>query len=224
MENKIGNTNDVAAFSFYANKNITTGGEGGAVSTNNPMLADKLRILSLHGMDKDGWSRFKNNGRWSYDISLLGYKYNLTDIASSIGINQLKNANKWQKRRLDISNQYFKGLKSVDGIELPPKANDISKHANHLFIIQINKECWSISRNDLIIKLNKLGIGTSVHYRPIHMHSYYVNKYGFKADDFKKSKNLFENVISIPLYPDLKKTEISYIIDSLNELWYKYSK
>ena len=222
--NKIGDTDNASAFSFYANKNITTGGEGGAIATNDSKLADRLRVLSLHGMDKDGWSRFKSKGKWSYDISQLGYKYNLTDIASIIGIEQLKNVNKWHKKRSDIFDQYYKGLKSIEGIKLPPKANDNSKHAKHLYIIQIREKFWKISRDDLIIKLNKLGLGTSVHYRPVHMHSFYQKKYGFKPEDFIESKNLYESAISIPMYPDLRKQEILYIINIINELWRKYSK
>ena len=222
--NKIGDTDYAAAFSFYANKNITTGGEGGAIATNDSKLADRLRMLSLHGMDKDGWSRFKSHGKWSYDISQLGYKYNLTDIASIIGINQLKNVNKWHKKRSNVFDQYRRGLKSIEGIKLPPKANNNSKHAKHLYIIQIREKFWKISRNDLIIKLNKLGLGTSVHYRPVHMHSFYQKKYGFKPEDFIKSKNLYESAISIPMYPDLKNEEILYIIKIINELWSKYSK
>ena len=221
--NKIGDTDDAAAFSFYANKNITTGGEGGAITTNDSKLGDRLRKLSLHGMNKDGWSRFKSNGKWSYDISQLGYKYNLTDIASSIGINQLRNVNKWHNRRLDISDQYYRGLQSIEGIKLPPKANDSSKDAKHLYIIQIRKKRWKISRDDLIVKLNEFGVGTSVHYRPVHMHSFYQKKYGFKPEDFVKSKNLYESAISIPMYPDLKNEEILYIIDIMNNLWSKYS-
>jgi len=221
--NKIGDTEDAAAFSFYANKNITTGGEGGAIATNDSKLADRLRKLSLHGMNKDGWSRFKSNGKWSYDISQLGYKYNLTDIASSIGINQLRNINKWHSKRLGISDLYYGGLKSIEGIKLPPEANDLSKDAKHLYIIQIRKKLWKISRDDLIVKLNELGVGTSVHYKPVHMHSFYQNKYGFKVDDFVKSKNLYESAISIPMYPDLKNEEILYIIDIINDLWRKYS-
>lgn len=221
--NKIGDTNNAAAFSFYANKNITTGGEGGAIATNDSKLADRLRILSLHGMDKDGWSRFKSNGKWSYDISQLGYKYNLTDIASTIGIDQLKNVNKWHKKRSDFFNQYNKGLRLIEGIKLPPSSNDISNHAKHLYVIQFKESFWKISRDDLIIKLNELGLGTSVHYRPVHMHSFYKKKYRFKAEDFINSKNLYERAISIPMYPDLKNEEILYIIDIINELWSKYS-
>ena len=221
--NKIGDTYDSVAFSFYANKNITTGGEGGAIATNDSKLADRLRKLSLHGIDKSGWSRFKSGGKWSYDVSLLGYKYNLTDVASSIGIDQLNNTNRWLKRRSDIFDQYHNGFQSIEGIKLPPSANNLSKHAKHLYIIQIIKENWIISRDNLIVKLKELGIGTSVHYKPVHMHSYYQNKYGYKEENFIESKNLYESVISIPIYPDLKNEEVLYIIESLNELWAKYS-
>ena len=106
------NTNDAAAFSFYANKNITTGGEGGAISTNDKSKAEKIRKLSLHGMNKDGWSRYSNKGRWSYDIGSLGYKYNLTDIASSIGLIQLSQVNEWHLKRESIFKNITKALKN----------------------------------------------------------------------------------------------------------------
>tara|TARA_B100001250_G_scaffold411569_1_gene440551 strand:- start:1446 stop:2612 length:1167 start_codon:yes stop_codon:yes gene_type:complete len=220
---KIGNTEDAATFSFYANKNITTGGEGGAIATNNASLAEKLKKLSLHGMNKDGWSRYSNAGKWSYDISLLGYKYNLTDIASKIGLIQLQNIKSWHNKREIIAKKYDKGFSAIKGIKLPPKQGKNSRHARHLYIIQINKKYWSIDRNQIIIELNKKGIGTSVHYLPIHMHSYYQKKYGFKPNDYPQSKGLFEAAISLPIYPDLNNNEILHIIDSIKELWNKYS-
>tara|TARA_Y100000741_G_scaffold92303_1_gene68435 strand:- start:10976 stop:12142 length:1167 start_codon:yes stop_codon:yes gene_type:complete len=220
---KIGNTEDAATFSFYANKNITTGGEGGAIATNNTSLAEKLKKLSLHGMNKDGWSRYSNTGKWSYDIGLLGYKYNLTDIASKIGLIQLQNIKSWHNKREIIAKKYDKGFSAINGIKLPPQQGKNSMHARHLYIIQINKKYWSIDRNQIIVELNKKGIGTSVHYLPIHMHSYYQKKYGFKPNDYPQSKVLFEAAISLPIYPDLNNNEILYIIDSIKELWNKYS-
>jgi len=221
---KIGDTDHVAAFSFYANKNITTGGEGGAIATNNTILSDKIRKLSLHGMNKGGWARYSSHGKWSYDIGMLGYKYNLSDIASMIGLLQLEKIDFWHKKREKIAQKYNKSFNLIDGIKIPPSQNNKSKHARHLYIIQIIKEKWSISRNELIIELNSRGIGTSVHYLPIHMHSYYQKKYGFKPADYSKSKELYERAISLPIFPDLKENEISYIVDNINELWEKYSK
>jgi len=218
---KVGNTDHASAFSFYANKNITTGGEGGALATNDSKLADKARMLSLHGMSKDGWRRFETNGSWRYDIQELGYKYNMTDIAASFGIEQLTHIDQWYKRRKEIVTKYIKGFESIEGIILPKHLNG-TLHAWHLYVIRIVSECWKINRDKLIEKINKHGIGTAVHYIPVHMHSYYEKKYGYKPDDFPVAKRLSETVITLPLYPRLSDIEVEYIISALNELWIKY--
>jgi dTDP-4-amino-4,6-dideoxygalactose transaminase len=213
--------NHAIALSFYANKNITTGGEGGALVTNDIKLYDKVKKLSLHGMSKDGWKRFQTNGKWEYDVSEMGYKYNMTDIAASFGIDQLKKINLWHKKRKVISEKYKIGFNNIEGIILPIHSNG-GLHAWHLYVIRLIPNLWKISRNELIEKINKQGIGTSVHYRPIHMHSYYVNKYGFKAEDFPIAKEVYETSISLPIYPKLKSTQIDYVIEKLKILWQKY--
>jgi dTDP-4-amino-4,6-dideoxygalactose transaminase len=220
---KVGNTNHAAAFSFYANKNITTGGEGGAIATNDAVLADKVRKLSLHGMSKDGWKRFESGGKWSYDVSELGYKYNMTDIAASFGLEQMTHIVDWHKRRFEIANLYYNGLSEIEGLILP-KHTSGEVHAWHLYVIQIIPEMWKISRNELIEKINKKGVGTSVHYIPVHMHSYYVNKYGFNPTDFPIAKQLSETVITLPLYPKMTNKQVDYVISILNGLWLKYKK
>lgn len=218
---KVGNTNHAAAFSFYANKNITTGGEGGALSTNDNSLADKMRKLSLHGMSKDGYKRFQSNGKWAYDVSELGYKYNMTDISASFGLWQLRFFNNWFSRRIEIVNEYNTWFNCIEGVICPTKKVR-TDNAWHLYIVRIIPDLWKISRNELINKINQKGIGTSVHYIPIHMHSYYKKKYGFKPDSFPRSKTLSETVISLPLYPALKDEEVSYIAKTILDLWEKY--
>lgn len=221
---KVGDTKDAACFSFYANKNITTAGEGGAISTNNAKYAEKIRKLSLHGMSKDGWKRFAKGGKWAYDVSELGYKYNLTDLAAAFGLWQFGQVSEWSNRRSKIVRIYRKNLKNIPNLlsrsELPKNI----KHANHLFIVRIDNKYWKINRDSVIEKLNKSGIGTSVHYIPIHMHSYYYKKYGFKANDFPVSKNLYEQVITLPLYPSLKAEEVQYISEVFLDIWNKNKK
>ncbi len=148
-ELKIGNTNHAAAFSFYANKNLTTGGEGGAISTNDGKLAEKIKRMSLHGMTKDGWNRYQSKTKWEYDIVELGYKYNLTDLAASYGIWQLGQIKKWQKRRIEIYNRYTDGLRSIDKITLPKY---VPGNSLHLFVIAMNLDKWQITRDELIEK------------------------------------------------------------------------
>ena len=215
---KIGDNNHICCFSFYANKNITTGGEGGAISTNDNLLANKLRKLSLHGMSKDGWNRFSKGGKWAYDISDLGYKYNMTDYAAAFGIDQLDRIEKWHQKRLAIADQYKLGLKNIEGIILPQHYQG-EKHSWHLYIIRIVPEIWSIDRNDIILKLNARGVGTSVHYIPVHHHSYFKKKYGFKENDFPNSNKLSGTVISLPIYPGLEINEVKYVIDTIKNLW-----
>ena len=220
---KVGNTDNGCAFSFYSNKNITSGGEGGAFTTNNKLLAEKVRKLSLHGMSRDGWNRFKMGNKWSYDISMLGYKYNMTDISASFGVNQLKKVDDWQIRRKEIVKKYLNDLDGIDGIILP-KHKSGKLHAWHLFIIKIKKKYWTISRDKIIEEINDKGIGTSVHYIPIHMHSYYKRKYQFKNSDYPIAKDLSECVISLPIYPLLEAHSVTYIITIIKEIWEKYKK
>lgn len=216
---KIGNTNHASAFSFYANKNITTGGEGGAVSTNDERFAKKIKKLSLHGISKDGWHRFKDNGKWEYDITELGYKYNLTDISAAFGLWQFKNIDKWQTRRKNIANKYLSLLSGVEGINLPEL---IDGHAWHLFVIKIDLSKWKISRNEIIKKLNAKGIGLAVHYKPIHMLSYYKKNYDLDNKDFSNANKLFHSIISLPIYPTLDNFQVEYISNTIIKLYSDY--
>tara|TARA_Y100001970_G_C14161075_1_gene818562 strand:+ start:54 stop:1208 length:1155 start_codon:yes stop_codon:yes gene_type:complete len=218
---KIGNTNHAAAFSFYANKNFTTGGEGGAISTNDRILAEKIKKLSLHGITKDGWKRFKRDGNWEYDIVEMGYKYNLTDYAACFGLWQMKKIDDWQKRREEIFQKYINGLHHLKSIELP---KIVTGHSKHLFVIRLNLDKWSITRNNFIEKMNEKGIGLAVHYKPLHQLSYYKSKYEFNFNDFGRANSLFESVISLPIYPKLSDSSVDYIISSILELEDMFTK
>tara|TARA_B100001250_G_C19769910_1_gene776617 strand:+ start:335 stop:1495 length:1161 start_codon:yes stop_codon:yes gene_type:complete len=220
---KVGNTHHAAAFSFYANKNMTTFGEGGALATNDDNLAESVKNISLHGITKDGWKRFDSGGKWEYDITQLGYKYNMPDISASFGIWQLKQISDWQGIRKNIVKQYLTGLENNEGIILPHYAKN-DGNAWHLFVIQIKLAFWGISRNEIIDRLVEKGIGVAVHYKPIHMLDYYHKKLDYKSTDFPRSKVLFDSVISLPLYPNLSGNEIDYIIVTLNNLYAQYSK
>ena len=218
---KVGDTDYAAAFSFYANKNITTGGEGGALATNNYDLAKKVKKLSLHGITRDGWNRFRKNGNWEYDIVELGFKYNLTDYAASYGLWQMNHITKWQKRRNEIVEKYNNALSGIEGISLP----DIMKgHSKHLYVIKLMTNRWSISRDDFIDLMNERGIGLAVHYKPIHLLSYYKKHYKFNKNNFPIANLLFNSIITLPLYPSLTDRELDYIIKNILELYKIYSK
>lgn len=220
---KVGNTSHGAAFSFYANKNLTTFGEGGAFATNDENIAAKVKRLSLHGINKDGWARYGTGGQWEYDVSELGFKYNLSDISASFGLWQMKHLDRWQNRRREIVKTYKSGLKNLHGLILPDMTRN-DGNAWHLFVIKIRADYWKISRNELIEKINELGIGISVHYRPIHLFSYYQRKYEYNSDNFPNANSLFESVITLPLYPSLKEEEVDYIINSISFLSENYLK
>ena len=212
--------NHAVAFSFYANKNITSAGEGGALATSNKKLAHKIKKLSLHGITKDGWNRYKKFGKWEYDITELGFKYNMTDVSASFALWQWQFLKKWQSSRRDIVKRYSKGLKDIEGIILP---NIDQKHAMHLYVIRLKLELWQISRNDFIDKLNKKGIGLAVHYKPIHHLSFYKKMYKLKNDDYPRANELFNSIVSLPIYPLLSDKEVDYIIDCIKELFVKNS-
>ena len=220
---KVGNTDSAASFSFYANKNITTGGEGGAIATNNEKLASDIRQLSLHGMSKDGWNRFKLGRKWSYDVSKLGYKYNMTDISASFGIWQMNFVDNWYSIRENYIFEYRNYFNSIDGVTIQDIESINEVNAYHLFLISNLPDKWKINRDKIIILLNEKGIGTSVHYIPVHMHSYYINKYGYSENDFKNATNFSKTSISF-LYPILNKKEIDYVIKTFDTIWKEYRK
>jgi len=222
INNKIDEYLDHAiAFSFYANKNITSAGEGGALATNNHLLAKKVKKLSLHGITRDGWDRFKNFGKWEYDITELGFKYNMTDISASFALWQWNFLEDWQALRKNIVDKYFLGLKDIEGIRLP---NITHNHSMHLYVIRMRLDFWRISRNDFIDEMNKKGIGLAVHYKPIHQLSYYRKMYNLDNNNYPRANSLYDSIVSLPIYPMLQNKEVDYIICCIKELFTKYSK
>lgn len=217
MEGKkvVGNTSNICCFSFYANKTLTTG-EGGMITTNNKKIAEKVKILRQHGMSRNIWNRYTNkSNQWEYDIIDLGYKYNLPDINSSIGLSQLKKFKKNQYKRSLIAKHYHSKLKNISKIILPEINNkELKNNSWHIFSISISN--FKIKQRDkLIEKLYKCGISASVHYKPLHLMSYYKKELNLKLSNFPNSNKLWETTISLPIYDQLKKSEINYICNML---------
>ena len=175
---KIGQDSYSASYSFYATKNLTTA-EGGMIVTNNDEFAEKLRILSLHGISKDAWKRYSSEGSWYYEIIYPGYKYNMTDIQAALGIHQLAKLDEFNHIRTEYANIYNEAFKNIPKI-LTPKEVINGKTVWHLYVIRLK----GVSRNQFIEKMKEKNIGTSVHFIPIHYHPYYKNKYNFKQGDF----------------------------------------
>lgn len=200
-------------FSFYATKTITTG-EGGMVTTRSQEVADRIRVMSLHGLSKQAWNRYAG-GTWRYDIVAPGYKYNLTDIASALGLAQLARGDAMAGRRSEIAAAYNKAFDSLPGYVIPPTPID-RVHAWHLYQLRVAESLPEGRRDALIDRLRaQHGIGTSVHFIPLHLHSYYNETYGYKPRDFPAAMNVFEHCLSLPIYSSMSDDEVSRVIEAV---------
>lgn len=206
----IGSLSDLTCFSFYATKNITTG-EGGMVTTDDADLAARVRIMSLHGLSRDAWSRYTAQGSWYYEILSPGFKYNLTDIAAALGLAQLAKCDRFWKARDRVAALYRDGFRDVPEIVCPSAADHV-QHAWHLYVIQLDLEALRIDRNEFIAQLQRAGIGCSVHFIPLHLHPYYRDSYGYKPADFPTAQAAFERIVSLPLYPKMTEADIQRVI------------
>jgi len=212
----VGSIGDITCFSFYATKNVTTA-EGGMITTNHEDLAEKMRILSLHGISKDAWKRYSSEGSWFYEIKYSGYKYNMSDLQSSIGIHQMKKLDKMQLRREKIADIYNQVFAEIPEIKVPT-VKEYTKHAWHLYPIQVNDKLLSINRNEFIDALKAENIGTSVHFIPLHLHPYYKDKYGFKKGDFPNTEDLYNHEISLPIYPKMTDQDVEDVIAAAKKI------
>jgi perosamine synthetase len=212
----VGASADITCFSFYANKCITTG-EGGMACTNNDDYADRMRIMSLHGISRDAWKRFTAEGSWYYEIIAPGFKYNLTDIASAIGIHQLRKADELHRKRAALAALYTEHLASIDEITVPRQLPD-RIHSWHLYCIRLDTSKTTKDRGQVISELQKRGIGTSVHWLPLHMHPYYRETYGYKPEDFPIACSLYPGLITLPLYPDMTEDDIRCVCTNLKQV------
>jgi perosamine synthetase len=205
----------VSCYSFYANKAITTG-EGGMACTQNDLYADRMRIMSLHGISRDAWKRFTAEGSWYYEIVAPGFKYNLTDIAAAIGLHQVRKADRLHRQRAKWAAYYTEHLGEVEELVLPrQEANRI--HSWHLYAVRLKLDKLKIDRAQCITELKQRGISTSVHWMPLHMHPYYRETYGYCSSDLPNAAALYPELITLPLYPDLTEAEAEYVCDTVKE-------
>ena len=216
----IGTIGDITCFSFYATKTITTG-EGGMVTTENSEWAERMRMMSLHGISHDAWKRYTKEGSWYYDILYPGFKYNLTDIAAAIGIEQLKKCDEFWEARQRIAMNYAKAFADLKEIQVPMCRNDV-QHAWHLFVIQLNLERLKINRNQFIEALREKEIGTSVHFIPLHLHPYYLDKFGYEPEDFPNASAAFDRIVSLPIYPGMTEGNVRDVIVAVRKLIQEY--
>ena len=211
------NTAAVTCFSFYANKTMTTG-EGGMAVTHCPKLESRMRQMALHGLSLDAWDRF-SGGSWDYKIAAPGYKYNLTDIASAIGIHQLRRAQNFRDKRREIAGHYSDGFQDSPYIDTPADNPELRQHSWHLFVIRLrHASSQNKIRDKLIKQLQKRKIGTSVHWRPLHLHPYYEREFGYNSNHCVTASRVWQQLVSLPIFPTMERNEIDYVIRNVNEL------
>ncbi len=210
----VGTSGAAGVYSFYATKSITTG-EGGMVVTASNDVAHRIKVMRLHGIDRDVWNRYTAVGAsWRYDVVEAGYKYNLTDLASAIGLAQLAKAEAFFNRRRRIAKRYRERLAGCEFLILPQEQEG---HAWHLFMIRIRPEALRIDRDAFIMELLARGIGASVHFIPLHLMSYYKNRYGLKPEDFPVALARFKTCISLPLFPAMSDEEADRVVDAVRD-------
>jgi dTDP-4-amino-4,6-dideoxygalactose transaminase len=212
----VGTLGDAAAFSFYATKNITTG-EGGMLVLRDAASIDRARVLALHGMSRDAWKRYGASGQWRYDILANGNKYNMTDVAASLGVTQLAKARRFQARRRRLAARYTRAFRGLDALETPPTRPG-AEHAWHLYMIRVRPDVLRIGRDAVIDELRARNIGTSVHFIPLHQHSYYQQVWGARPADFPNAEAAFANVLSLPLYPAMSDDDADDVIAAVTDV------
>lgn len=204
----VGWGSEITCFSFYPNKPITTA-EGGMAVTDDEALAEKMRVLRLHGIDRDAWKRYGADGAWHYDIAVTGYKYNMPDLCAAIGRVQLRKADElWQERRR-VASALADALADVDEIELPAESPD-RRHSWHLFVVRLRPGS-RLDRDTLIRRLRDAGVVASLHYKPLHEHTVFRRKFALKPEDFPVAHEIWQNVLSLPLYPFMTDEEIACV-------------
>ena len=210
----VGTTAPITCFSFYANKCITTG-EGGMVTTDDEKLAERMRMMSLHGLSKNAWSRFEAKGSWYYEIVEAGYKYNLTDVAAAVGLGQLHRANELWAERRRLAARYHELLQPMaEFVRVHPELEN-RQSSWHLYPLKLNLEAMSIDRAQFIDELKARGITCSVHWMPLHLHPYYVKNYGYKPEDFPVASAVWPRLVSIPLYPGMTDEQQVYVAEAV---------
>ena len=212
---RVGSLSDVTAFSFYATKSLTTG-EGGMLTAQREDYVSRMRMMSLHGLSADAWQRYSEKGSWYYQALEFGFKYNMTDIAASIGIHQLRKLDLLHKRRREIAALYTEGLADLDSCTVPAEAS-YGTHAWHLYVLELNRTALEGGRDEVIRALGEVGIGTSVHFIPLHLHPAYQAAFGYRRGACPIAERVFQRVVSLPIYPRMTDEDVARVIEAVRD-------
>lgn len=209
-------------FSFYATKSITTG-EGGMIATDADSLAERCRIMTLHGINGDAWKRYTSGGSWYYEIVAPGFKYNMTDLAAAIGLAQLAKAQHMWQRRREIAQRYNQAFELVPELQIPCDRVDC-QHAWHLYTLRLNLERLRIDRAQFVQELKGRNIDTSVHFIPLHLHPYYQETYGYQPRDFPVAHREYLREISLPIYSKMSDGDVQDVIEAVSDVAAQYRR
>lgn len=212
----IGGQSAFTAFSFYATKTITTG-EGGMLCTEVDEWADRCRVMALHGISKDAWKRYTAEGSWFYEVIAPGYKYNLTDLASAMGLVQLRKADAMAARRREIAQRFNAAFEGESALQIPTDLAD-REHAWHLYMLRLNLDELAVDRAAFIEEMKALHIGTSVHFIPLHLHPYYREKYGYVPEDFPVAYSEYMREVSLPIYSKMSDQDVDDVIEAVQQV------
>lgn len=212
---QVGTIGRTAAFSFYATKNLTTG-EGGMITLNDDALAERLRSLVLHGMSRDAWKRYAKPNAWHYDVTDAGYKMNMTDVQAALGLHQLRRLPHFNARRAEIAARYTEALADLP-LRLPLRHAD-REHNWHLYVVRLDLSRLTIGRDAFMEAMTERRIGTSVHFIPVHMHSYYRDRFAYAPEDLPVCARLFGEIVSLPLYPAMTNDDVDDVIDAVRDV------
>ncbi len=210
------NTARVTCYSFYANKTITTG-EGGMAVTDDEALANRMRQMSLHGLSHDAWKRYQGSSNWDYRIVAPGYKYNMTDMAAAIGLHQLERAETMRKEREEIADFFDRELQDIEQLEVPVRL-DNRIHSWHLYPIRLRLDRLCIDRNQFVDSLRENGVGCSVHWRPLHLHPYYEETWKWLAVDLPVATETWTRLVSLPIFPGMHEAERNHVVQVVRSL------
>jgi perosamine synthetase len=209
----VGTIGDLTAFSFYATKTITTG-EGGMVTTERDDYAARVKLMSLHGLSGDAWNRYSARGHWYYEVTDFGFKYNMTDMAAALGLRQLERMMAFQRRREEIARRYNDAFGELDTCVVPRDAG-LGVHAWHLYILEVNPAALTVGRDEVLETLRRKGVGTSVHFIPLHLHPVYQRAFGYKPRQFPTAEAAFSRACSLPIYPAMTDGDVDHVIDAV---------
>jgi len=212
----VGAISKLTAFSFYATKTLTTG-EGGMVTTDDDELADRMKRMRLHGIGRDAWKRYSSEGSWYYEVLNAGFKYNLTDLQSAIGIVQLNKCTEMRSLRARIARQYTEAFSQYQEMETPTVLTD-RESAWHLYVLRLHLDQLKIGRSEFVDQLKQRGVGTSVHFIPLHMHPYYRDTYHYCHESFPVALREYYRSFSLPIYPGMSPDQVAYVIEQVSEV------